>query len=224
MSPFVKSASIITLLLTPLAAVAQEIDLAKLKPLIMEAAEELRGALLKSELTSDEYRTIMDVSCNALAALSQDSDFRVLLRAYQERQYDEGLSTDVRELFLNFRSLLEFLVVERDLLLDAGVSEAAADELLGQILRVRLEAAGFRLDADALQVNLRSLAEQACSVAHHVSDLVGRREMMCNIAWIAPAVLGGVAVIVDLPLAFTPGGQIHRAAGAPRAPTDHPAA
>jgi hypothetical protein len=187
----------VILLLTPVAVNTQEIDLAKIKPLIVGAAEELRKVSIRSELSAGEYQDIMDISCNALTELSQDEDFEHLLREYEKRQYDEKLAGEIREIFLNFRSFLEFMVVERDLLLDAGFSEVAVNDILAQLMKVRLEAVGFKLDAETLLMDLRRLAEQICSASEHVSDNVESAEMICNIERIAPFIFGAAAIAVD---------------------------
>jgi hypothetical protein len=196
MGAFAKLASGVILLFTPTAAIAQDIDLTKIKPVIIGAAEELRTASMK-ELTIDEYRNIMGISCYALTELSRDENFASLLREYGTRQYDDKLASEITDIFLNFRSLLEFLVIERDVLLNAGLSEDAVDHLLGQIVRVRLEAAGFTLDAEALLTDLRRLAEQACSANETVSDSVERSEMWCNIARIGTFTSGAAAAVAD---------------------------
>ncbi len=163
MGRLIKLVTMVALLFTPIPAITQDIDLAKIKPLIIGTAQELRKASMRSDLSLKEYQDIMDMSCNALTELSQDHNFEDLLREYEVRQYDKEIANEIREVFLNFRSFLEFLVIERNLLLDADFSEEAVDDLLGQITRVRLEAAGFTLNAEGLLMDLRGLAKQACS-------------------------------------------------------------
>ena len=210
----VNLASIAILQFASLPAIGQEIDLAKVKPVIIGAAQELPRASMRSELSAKEYQDIMDMSCNALTQISEDANFEDLLREYDERQYDEELAGNIRETFLNFRSFLEFLVLERNLLLEAGMSEAAVDELLGQIMRVRLEAAGFNLEADALLANLRRLAGQACSASESVSEAVEGDEKWCNITKYGVFALGATATIVDGAAFLVPIGITQAGAGA----------
>jgi hypothetical protein len=201
--------TIFVFLLVPVTSIAaQDINLTKVKPIIVDAAEDLRKLWKKSEFSPTEYQTALDISCTALRALSEDPDFANLIRNYAEKQYDETLAKSARETLLNFRSFLDFLVVERDLLLEAGLAEASVDEILAQIIKVRLEAAAFRVDANALLADLQGLAKQACSAKEQFSGHVERKEMQCNLLWIVPAVLGGIAVVVDIPLAFGPATQI----------------
>ena len=140
---------------------------------------------------------MMEISCYYLTELSRDKDFAQLLRVYEKRQYDEKLASDVRDIFLNFRSFLAFLESERKLLLDAGLSEEAVDELLGQIMMVRLEAAGFKLDANSLLENLQRLAGQSCSASGNVSAAVKSSEKWCNATKYGMFALGAGATLVD---------------------------
>jgi hypothetical protein len=214
MGPLVGLASMVILMIMPIVANTQEIDLSKIKPVIIGAAEELRDAWMRSDLTIKEYLNAMEISCNALTELSRDGNFENLLRVYQTRQYDERLASEVRETFLNFRSFLEFLVIERDLLLEAGMSEAAVDELLGQIMAVRLEAVGYKLDADALLTDLRGLARQACAASENVSESVKSNERWCNIRKYGVFALGATAAIVDGAAFLVPIGITQAGAGA----------
>lgn len=197
MGRFVIFASMLLFLLAPAGASPQEIDLAKIRPLIVGAAEQLRRAAIGSELTLKEYHDIMEISCNTFAVISQDRNFENLLKVYEIRQYDEHLANEIREIFLNFRSFLEFVLVERDLLLDAGLSEAAVGDILAQLMKARLEAAGFKLDAETLLTDFRRLADQACSARQNVSESVEHDEMVCNIARFGVFAIGAVVVVVD---------------------------
>jgi hypothetical protein len=181
---------------------------------IIGATEELRSAWMKSDLTTKEYQNAMEISCNALTELSQDENLENLLRVYETRQHDERLASEIRETFSNFSSFLEFLVIERDLLLEAGMSEAAVDELLGQIVRVRQEATGYKLDADALLTNLRRLAGQACTASENVSESVQSNEKWCNIRKYSVFALGATATIVDGAAFLVPIGITQAGAGA----------
>lgn len=197
MGRFVSLATVVIVLFTPIAAITQNIDLAKIKPLTIEAAEELRRAAIRDELSLKEYQDIMNISCSVLRELPHNKDFAILLREYERRQYDDRLANEISEIFLNFRSFLEFLRIERNLLLEAGLPEETVDEFLGQIMRVRLEAAGFKLDVEALQSDLRRLAEQACSASENVSESIERNEMRCNIGRFGTFAIGAGAAIVD---------------------------
>lgn len=166
------------------------------------------------ELSFKEYEYIMNMPCKALTELSQDQDFGNLLTEYQRRQYDEEIEIEIREIFLTFRSFIELLMIERNLLLDAGLSEEAADDLLGQLMRVRLEAAGFKLDATALLKDVRGLAEQACSASRNVSASVERNEKLCNIRRYGVFALGATATIVDGAAFLVPIGITQAGAGA----------
>jgi hypothetical protein len=197
MERLIRLATIMTLLFTPIPAITQDIDLARIKPLVIGAAEDLRRAAVKGELSLAEYEDIIKISCQSLTELSQDKDFANLLIDYEKRQYDEKLASDIRETFLNFRSFLEFLVTERKLLQDAGLSEEAVDELLGQITRVRLEAADFRLDPKALLEDLQRLAAQSCSASANVSASVKSNEKWCNVTKYGMFALGAGATLAD---------------------------
>ena len=200
----VRLASIAMLLFVSIGALTQEIDLAKIKPIIIGAAEELRRASRKRELSMYEYQAIMNISCDALVTLSRDDNFKLLMREYERRQYDEEIASAIPEIFLNFRSFLEFLVVERSLLLDAGLSEEGVDAFLGHIMTVRLEAVGFKFDAEALLTNLTFLTEQACSASEDVSDWIENDEIWCNIERIGVFALGAGVTVADGVAFFVP--------------------
>lgn len=190
-------ASMIIPLATPSGVMAQKVDLAKIEPLIIEASEELRRAWMRSDLSISEYRRTMDISCNAFTMLSQDDNFENLLVEYQRLQYHEGLEAEIRQTFSHFRSFLEFLIIERDLLLDAGLSEEAVDSFLGQMVRVRSEARGFKIDAQALLTDVRRLASQACSASESVSEAVEKSVMQCNVGRLGVFAIGAGATVVD---------------------------
>jgi hypothetical protein len=197
MGRLVRLATLIVVLFSPTAGIAQEIDLVKIRPVIIGAAEELRRAWMRRDLILKEYQSIMEISCDAFLELSHDSSFENLVREYEKSQYDANIASEVRNIFLNFRSFLEFLMIEQDLLRDSGLSEAAVDALLGQMMTVRLEAAGFKLDSEALLADVGRLAEQACSVSESVSESVKKSEMWCNIERFGTFATGAVATIAD---------------------------
>ena len=156
----------------------------------------------KGNVGREELVRALQEACGALENLTNDEEFRDLLRQAQERG-SGGLSSEADEMYREFNAFLEFLKVERETLL-GHLSEEAVDEILGRLLTARLQVEGFQIDAEAVMSSLNETAAATCAAATDVEQRVERDELVNFIGRSLLVLEGGALIASDAPLLVSP--------------------
>ena len=150
----------------------------------------------------DDIAEMLSSSCITLETLYDDQSFREAIQFARERRLES--SAELRRAFDDIQHFTQgFLKLEKKLMIDAGLSERAVENLFDEIKRLRVKIRDFDSSPSDILSNIHAIRRDACQAARMIDYSIRAKklhdlEKENRIRFIRRSgfALGGAAIVV----------------------------
>ncbi|MCC6914147.1 MAG: hypothetical protein IT566_10635 [Rhodospirillaceae bacterium] len=153
----------------------------------------MNAQLKGPRLSASEFTDAMTIACQAMLKLEGDKEFERLLRSQKRAD------AEARAILLgNLAQFRDFLLFERQVMIDNGLSEAMATQLAIEIASYAKPAASSKIPPDQLLRDLGRVRQATCTASEQAATSLKAEERWAIAYRVGQGVIGTGIVVFNV--------------------------